>query len=217
MSDLSLHAPIVSYPWAEELANTLTHGVGALASVFAAVLLVKAAIPMGGLAVAAYSAFGAALILLFSASALYHGSSAWPELREKLRYLDHSSIYVLIAGTYTAYCLTVLRGPLGWTIFAAVWILALGGIALKLFFLGRFRILSTVGYVVMGWIIMLAFGTLKARLAPEALWLLVGGGVAYTVGSVFYAAKRMPWSHPIFHVFVLAGAACHVLSVLQIR
>jgi hemolysin III len=216
MSDLSLHDPIVSYPKDEELANTLTHGLGALASLFASVLLVKTAIPMGGLAIAAYSVFGAALILLFSASALYHGSTR-PEVREKLRYLDHSSIYVLIAGTYTAYCLTVLRGPLGWAIFAAVWILALGGIALKLFFLGRFRILSTVGYVVMGWIIMLAFGTLKARLSPESLWLLVGGGVAYTVGSIFYAAKRMPWSHPIFHVFVLAGAACHVISVLQIH
>ena len=216
MSDLSLHVPVAAYSKAEEFANTLTHGIGAFASVLASVLLVKMAIPMGGLAIAAYSVFGAALILLFSASALYHGSTR-PEVREKLRYLDHSSIYVLIAGTYTAYCLTVLRGPIGWAIFTVVWILALGGIALKLFFLGRFRILSTVGYVVMGWVIMLAFGTLKARLAPEALWLLVAGGVAYTVGSIFYAAKRMPWSHPIFHVFVLAGAACHVISVLQIH
>lgn len=216
MSDLSIHAPVAAaYSKPEEAANALTHGIGAIASIFASIVLVRAALPLGKLALAAYSIFGASLILLFSASTLYHAATE-PEQRRRLRRLDHSSIYVLIAGTYSAYCLTVLRGPLGWTIFAAVWLLALCGIGLQLFFLGRFRILSTVGYVAMGWIIVFAFGALKQRLSFDSVALLLAGGIAYTVGSIFYAVKRLPWSHPIFHLFVLAGAACHVVSVLKI-
>jgi len=202
------------YKPAEEIANAATHGLGALLSIAALVLLVRAAAAgSDGLGVLGYALFGASLILLFGASATYHGVAS-PRAKKRLEVLDHASIYALIAGTYSSFCLTVLRGPLGWTLFAVVWALAVAGAALKVAFINKFRLLSTLGYVAMGWLIVFAFAPLRAALPPASLNLLFAGGVAYTVGAAFYALKKVPWFHPLWHLFVLAGAACHVLSAL---
>lgn len=216
MSDTVLDKTnLPSYSGAEDAANCISHAVGATASLAALVLLIRAGASHGASALIGNSIFGLSLILLFSASALYHGTRG-QEKRNRLHYLDHSSIYVLIAGTYTPYCLTVLKGPLGYGILAVIWALAAGGIVLKLLFLGKHRGLSTAAYVLMGWIIAFAFGYLKKAAPPLCLFYLVAGGLAYTLGSVFYAIKRVPWFHFVFHIFVIAGAACHVISVLNI-
>ncbi len=200
---------------AEERANSLSHGIGAVFSLLALVVLVLSARKTGDpLIVFAYALFGASLILLFTASSVYHGAVR-PALKKKLRVLDHASIYVLIAGTYSSFCLTALRGTVGWLVFGVVWSIAIAGVVLAFFFTGRFKVLSTSGYVLMGWIIVFAFGQLKANLAPEALFLLMLGGGLYTLGAVVYAIKRIPWNHPIWHLFVIGGAACHVFAALK--
>jgi hemolysin III len=210
----SLHQ--AAYPRREELANVISHGFGALLSIAATIILVMRARALGdGLTVLGFSLFGAGLVLLFSASTVYH-ASVLPSARRRLRVLDHSSIYVLIAGTYSAFCLTALRGPLGWAIFAVIWALAISGIVLALFFTGRFKALGVAAYVGMGWIIVLAIGPLRRSMGSEALTFLFAGGIAYTVGACIYALKKLRWNHPIWHVFVLAGAACHFVSALAV-
>lgn len=205
-----------AYSLGEEIANSVTHGLGALlAAASAAILVSKAAAKADALAVVAFALFGASLVLLFTASTVYHAVRA-PRAKRRLEVLDHASIYALIAGTYTPFCLTALRGPLGWSLFAAVWGLAVAGIVFKIFFIDRFRLLSTLGYVLMGWLVVVALGPLKAALPGVSVALLVAGGILYTAGAAFYAMKRVPWFHPVWHVFVLGGAACHVLAALAI-
>lgn len=200
---------------AEEIANSLSHALGALASAVALAFLYALSRRVGDpLVVLAYVLFGISLVLLFSASSVYHAARE-PRLKKRLRVFDHASIYALIAGTYSAFCLTALRGRAGWIIFAVVWSMAAAGIILALFFTGRFKFLSTLAYIVMGWVVVFAFGKLKANLAPDALALLLGGGCLYTAGAVVYGIKRIPWNHPIWHLFVLGGAACHVLAAIK--
>ena len=159
------------------------------------------------------SIYGATLVLLFSASTLYH-SLPWPRVKRTLKILDHSAIYLLIAGTYTPFLLGPLKGPWGWSLFGVIWGLALGGVAFKLFFAGRFKLLSTLIYDGLGWIVVVAIRPLWHSLPLGGLLWLVAGGVFYTVGTVFYLGRRIPYNHAIWHVFVLAGSLCHFFSVL---
>ncbi len=201
------------YSAVEEKLNILTHGFGALLAIVALVLLVVEASDKGStLQLVSFTVFGVSLIVLYTASTVYH-SAKKPDLRKKLRILDHTAIYVLIAGTYTPFTLVTLEGTLGWTIFFTSWGIALTGITLKLFFTGRFDVLSTIMYVFMGWIIIFAIKPLMNNLAPEGLNWLFAGGVAYTVGAILYSIKKIKFNHAIFHVFVLAGSFCHFMAV----
>ena len=167
-----------------------------------------------------FSIFGASLMVLYGASTIYH-SATDPVLRSRLRVLDHASIYVLIAGTYTPFTLVTLNQPdgwnghwtIGWTIFTVSWALAVSGIILKLFFTGRFKKTSTAMYVLMGWMIIFAIEPVIDRLPAEGLNWLVAGGIAYTVGAILYGIKAIKLNHAIFHFFVLAGSACHFIAV----
>ncbi|KAA3639411.1 MAG: hemolysin III family protein [Bacteroidetes bacterium] len=201
------------YSAVEEKLNILTHGFGALLAIVALVLLVVEASSKGStLQLVSFAVFGVSLIVLYTASTVYH-SAKKPDLRKKLRILDHTAIYVLIAGTYTPFTLVTLEGTLGWTIFFTSWGIALTGITLKLFFTGRFDVLSTIMYVFMGWIIIFAIKPLMNNLAAEGLNWLFAGGIAYTVGAILYSIKKIKFNHAIFHVFVLAGSFCHFMAV----
>jgi hemolysin III len=197
----------------EEKLNILTHGIGAILAIVALVLLVVESSGKGStLQLVSFIVFGISLIILYTASTVYH-STQKPDLRNKLRILDHTAIYVLIAGTYTPFTLVTLEGSLGWTIFFTTWGFALTGIVLKLFFTGRFDVLSTIMYVFMGWIIVFAIKPLMNNLASEGLMWLFAGGAAYTIGAILYSIKKIKYNHAIFHVFVLAGSFCHFMAV----
>jgi hemolysin III len=197
----------------EEIANALTHGLGAVASAIVLALLVVVA-ARGGDAreIVGVSLFGATLLLLYLASSLYHAARD-PAKRARLKILDHSAIYLLIAGTYAPFTLSVLRGGWGWSLFGVTWGLAVIGIIFKLFFTGRFRLASTLIYVGMGWLGVVAAVPLVRALSPLALFWLVAGGIAYTAGTPFYQAGRFRYAHTVWHFFVLAGSACHVVAV----
>lgn len=197
----------------EEIANAITHGIGALASLVALPVLVGAATRGGHAAAWPYLVFGLSLVCLFASSAVYH-ASANPSVKRRLRVLDHSSIYVLIAGTYSAYSISVLGGEKGWILFAVEWAIAAAGIALSAVRIDRFKAAGALVYLAMGWSIAPVFGEVRAALPSEAFFLLAAGGLAYTFGIVFYAIKKVPYFHAIWHLFVLAGAACHVASLL---
>lgn len=202
------------YSPGEELANSITHGAGAVLSIAATVaLVIVAAVRSDALAIVAYGVFGFSMILLYTMSTVYHALSS-TRARKVLEILDHSSIYVLIAGTYTAFSLTALRGTLGWMLFAASWGLAALGIVLKALWIDRFPRLSLAGYLAMGWLIVFAIQPLVRILPARSLVLLVAGGIAYSAGTVFYAVKKIKWFHPIWHLFVLAGTACHAFAAL---
>jgi hemolysin III len=198
----------------EELWNALTHGAGALLSLIgAAVLITLTAMRGSGLQLAGAIVFGVALVALYTASTLYHAARD-PITKNRLKVLDHCAIYVLIAGSYTPFTLIGLRGHGGELMFAAVWILAALGVGFKLFFTGRFKGLSTAIYLGMGWIIVLAGKPLFVALSGPTLFWLFGGGVAYSLGTVFYLSRRS-YSHAVWHGFVLAGSACHFVAVSQ--
>ena len=197
----------------EEKLNVISHFIGLLLSVVALVLLVvKASLFGNALHIVSFSIFGASLIVLYAASTLYHFSQA-PKLRQRLNVFDHSAIYILIAGTYTPFTLVVLNGWVGWTIFGVSWGLALSGVIFKLFFTGKFDKISTIAYVLMGWLIVFAIKPLIHNLPTEGLWWLLAGGLFYTVGAVLYSFKRMQYNHAIFHVFVLLGSFSHFMAV----
>jgi len=206
-------AKVKFYSPAEERVNISSHAVGLLLSIAAFVLLVIHASRNGDVwHIVSFSIFGASLIILFAASTIYHGTSD-PDSRARLRVIDHASIYILIAGTYTPFTLVTLNGSTGWTIFAITWGMALSGIVLKLFFTGRYELVSTFMYVFMGWIIVFAISPLIDNLSSEGLSWLVAGGIAYTVGAILYGIKKIKFNHAIFHVFVLIGAFCHFVAV----
>tara|TARA_R110002073_G_scaffold279026_1_gene443187 strand:- start:477300 stop:477950 length:651 start_codon:yes stop_codon:yes gene_type:complete len=201
------------YSNTEEKLNVMTHGIGLLLSGIAFVLLVFHAKEMGTTRhIVSFTIFGASLILLYSASTFYHYFQH-PEIRRKLNILDHASIYVLIAGTYTPFTVVTLQGKLGWTIFGVTWGIALVGVFLKLFYTGRFEKASTIAYVAMGWIIIFAVKPLLANLPLHGLYWLLAGGIFYTVGALLYSIKRIPYNHAIFHVFVLLGSFSHFMAV----
>ena len=204
---------VAVYTKGEELANAITHGVGALLSVAALVLLVTFGALYGDAwGVTSGAIFGAALVALYSASTVYHMLRS--ERAKKIcRKLDHASIFLLIAGTYTPFLLVSLRGPWGWSLFGVVWGLCITGIVLKFFLAGRFRVLSTMIYILTGWLIVIAFKPLCATVPVGGIWLLVSGGLCYTGGTVFYLWKSLRYHHAIWHLFVLAGSICHFFSI----
>ena len=199
----------------EEIANSVSHGVGLLAAVAATPVLLHSAVRHGGSArIAGASVFAAAMVLLYLTSTLYH---ALPRNRAKrvFQILDHAAIFLMIAGTYTPFTLGVLRGTWGWTLFGLVWGLALGGVVLAAVGGVRYPKLSTSLYLAMGWLILVAIKPLWLRMPSEGLFWLLAGGLAYTVGVVFYAAKRVRYCHFVWHLFVMAGTACHFIAVLR--
>lgn len=202
----------------EELANALTHGLGATAALAGgAVLITLAALHGDAWQLGASIVFGIALLLLYLASTLYHAIQH-PVAKGRLKVFDHCAIYVLIAGTYTPFTLIGLRGPVGWWLFAMIWTLALAGVVFKLFYTGRFKKLSTLIYLAMGWLILVAAKPLFAALDAWTLGWLIAGGVFYTFGTFFYHRPSMRYSHAVWHLFVLGGSVCHYIAVFaQIR
>lgn len=198
----------------EEIANSVTHGVGALASVAALPILVVVAVSRGDpWQVVGGAIFGATLIMLYVASTLYH-ALPHPRAKRVFRVLDHSAIYLLIAGTYTPFALGALRGPWGWALLGAVWTLAALGITAKATLGFRFPRLSTAVYVAMGWLALIAVQPLLARVGVAGLMWLLAGGLCYTAGVVFFAWERLRYGHMVWHLFVAAGSVCHFFAVL---
>lgn len=202
-----------AYSRGEEIANGVTHGIGTLLSVVGLVLLVVAAARSGTARdVTGVTIFGSTLVLLYLASTLYHSI---PVLRWKslLRTLDHCAIYLLIAGTYTPFALSVLKGWFGWSLLSVVWILAVAGICLEWIRSPKGRLLAASLYVGMGWLGIVAIRPLVGGLPPIGTVLVFAGGAVYTLGAVFYVWKRLPYNHAIWHLFVLGGSVCHFLAV----
>jgi hemolysin III len=208
------------YRLGEEIANAITHGLGTLFAIAALVILVVHAVlnaPIGqtGVYVSAFAIFGFSMVFLYLISTLYH-SLLKTRAYVVFERLDHSAIYVLIAGTYTAYCLTALRDSVGWFILAMIWGLAIAGIVLYAVFGRKLWLVSVVTYVFMGWIIVFYARQLRQAI-PQISWtLLIAGGIVYTTGAIVYVLKRVRWTHPVWHLFVLGGTALHFLSVLYI-
>ena len=201
------------YSAAEEKINIASHALGFVLSLVALVLLVvRASLYGNAWHIVSFSIFGASLVTLYAASMIYH-SAKNPVIRNRLRIVDHATIYILIAGTYTPFTLVTLGGVTGWVIFGVSWGMALVGIILKIFFTGKHDLLSTLMYVFMGWIIVFAIEPLIHNLSSQGLFWLVTGGVAYTLGAVLYSIKKIKFNHAIFHVFVLIGSASHFISV----
>ena len=206
--------PHSQYPLAEEIASAITHGLGALLSIGAGAVLVTLAALSGDMwSIVGASVFAGSLVLLYTASTLYH-AIPHETIKRRLKTFDHCAIYVLIAGTYTPFLLGAMRGGWGWVLFATIWALAAGGVVFKLFFTGRFNLVSTLVYIAMGWLIVLAAGPMKASLPPSTITWLVAGGIAYTVGTVFYLNTRLRFALALWHLFVLAGSVCHFAAVL---
>lgn len=202
------------YTIGEEIAHSVSHGVGIVLSIIGLVVLVVHAVQHGHVrSVVGGSVFGATLILLYVASTLYHSI---PLVRAKLvlRVLDHSAIYVLIAGTYTPVALVSLHGPLGWTLLAVVWSLALLGIAIRMTPLRRYTILRVALYIAMGWLILVAAAPLYEHVGRPGMTLFVLGGFAYTGGVAFYAWRQLRYHHAVWHGFVLAGSILHYFAIL---
>ncbi|HHJ34826.1 MAG TPA: hemolysin III family protein [Gammaproteobacteria bacterium] len=201
------------YSLLEERINISSHVIGLLLSIVALVFLVIRATASGELVnIISFTVFGMSLIALYAASTIYH-SAPVSERRNRLRIVDHAAIYVLIAGSYTPFTLITLEGLTGWLLFGIAWGMALTGIILKIFFTGRYDLISTLMYVFMGWIIIFAINPLMENLSPDGLSWLVAGGVAYTVGAILYGIDKMKFNHAIFHVFVLLGSFCHFMAV----
>ncbi len=211
-----MHAEKTSaqYTASEEIANCLSHGLGVLLSLVAAAVLVSRSLALGdSLRVVAFSVYGASLVLLYSASTAYHAAKS-DERRRRLRVLDHAAIFLLIAGTYTPVTLVTLTGVWGWGLFGLIWSLALVGVVSKLFFVGTHKGFIASIYVVMGWLVLLAAKPMLASMPTGGIYWLLAGGAAYTGGTVFYAWKRLPYNHAIWHLFVLAGSGCHFVCML---
>ena len=198
----------------EEISNTLSHGAGLLAAVAALPVLVVTALHQGDLAgLIGFSVFGGSMVLLYLSSTLYHAIPS-SSTKERFQVLDHMAIFLLIAGTYTPFTLGVLRGTLGWTLLGLVWGMALFGIALKAIHGARFQTLSTWLYLGIGWLAVVAIVPLWNGLPGWGFFWLLMGGVFYSVGVVFFMAERYRYFHFIWHLFVLAGTACHFIAVL---
>ena len=208
--------PLYEYSRKEEIANSVTHGIGAGLSVAGLTLLVVLAAIYGDIwRVVSFSIFGSTLVILYLASTLYH-SFQKPRIKRVLRVLDHASIYLLIAGSYTPFLLVSMRGVWGWTMFGVVWALALLGVAFKVFFIGRYEVWATAAYVLMGWLCVIAFKEMLVKVPPGGVTFLITGGVMYTVGVVFYAWHKLPYNHAIWHLFVMGGSICHFFAVMNL-
>lgn len=206
-----LPARIQSYN--EEVANAFSHGLALISALIAVPwLIVYTAQTQSALAIVGASVFGLTVILLYLTSTIYHALPVG-NTKRVFRMLDHSSIYLLIAGTYTPFMLGVLRGPWGWSLLAVIWILAVLGITFKARKGARDSHVSTLLYVLMGWLVIVAIVPLWINMRSAGLAWLAAGGLAYTAGTIFYAAPRLPFAHLIWHVFVMAGTACHFVAV----
>ncbi|MBX2970791.1 MAG: hemolysin III family protein [Cyclobacteriaceae bacterium] len=198
----------------EEIANSISHGLGAVGGIVAIPFLIINAIPHGTGAIVGAAVFGASIIIMYLSSTLYH---AFPVSRTKklFQIFDHSAIYVLIAGTYTPFALGILQGFWGWVMLVGMWTFAAGGIVFKSIAGTRKNILSTILYVAMGWMGILMIKPLIANMEREGLYWLLAGGISYTVGVIFYLMKKLRYTHFIWHLFVLGGTACHVVTVMR--
>ena len=202
------------YSLLEEIANSVTHGIGAALSVLGLVWLIARAVHIGDImSIVSVIVFGCSLFLLYLASTLYHAIPCHGAKRV-LRIFDHCAIYLLIAGTYTPFLLVSMRGPIGWTLFGVLWGIACVGCAFKLFFIGRFDKISTAMYVAMGWIALVAIKPAIEFIPAGALVMMLIGGLAYTFGVFFYLNSRIPFNHAIWHCFVMAGSAVHFFAII---
>lgn len=210
----ALQRPAVGYSVTEEIANSISHGLGCLFGIVGLVLMLNQAIERQAdtLSFISYSLYGGSMILLFLASTLYHAIPAG-SARPWLKKLDHCAIYLLIAGTYTPFLLVGLRTPLAYGLMAVIWGLALAGILFKLTIAHRFKALSLVTYLCMGWLSLIVVYQLAMILPPGCIWLLAAGGIIYSLGVVFYVARRIPYNHAIWHAFVLGGSLCHFCAI----
>jgi hemolysin III len=203
-----------TYSRREEVANAVTHGIGAALSVAALVLLIVFS-SMKGTAwhVVSFTIYGITMLLLYTSSTLVH---AWKDgkMKDLFEIFDHSSIYLFIAGSYTPLLFIAVRGTLGWTLFGVIWGIALFGVIFKAFFTKRFLFMSTIFYIAMGWLIVIAWQPLMAAIPTGGIVLLVAGGLMYTLGTLFYVWRGFPYHHAIWHLFVLAGSILHFFMVL---
>lgn len=204
------HKPLMQR---EEVANALTHSIGVLASLIGGALLITLAAMSGDLwHVISAVVYSSALFILYTASTVYH-ATRHGDIKARLEIADHCAIFLLIAGTYTPFTLVSLRGVWGWSLFGIIWGLAIIGVILKLFVMGRLRRLSTLIYIAMGWLVIVAAEPMVRALSLPALILLLLGGITYTAGTFFYHNERIPYAHTIWHLFVLGGSACHFVAV----
>jgi hemolysin III len=200
---------------AQEAGNAVTHGIGAALSVAALIVLVTNAVNRGNAwHVVSYSVFGSSMVTLYLASTLYHAFRAL-HLKRIFEIFDHAAIFILIAGSYTAFALTLLRDGPGWWLFSAVWAIAAFGIVMEAAFLNRWPYITLAAYLAMGWLIILVWGQLSKVASGTTLGFLLAGGLSYTVGTIFYAlGRRWGWFHVGWHLFVIGGTACHFLSAM---
>jgi hemolysin III len=211
---LGVTVPAKIYSMGEEIAHAATHGLGVVLSIIGlTVLVAKAAMYGNAWHVTAVSIFGATLVMMYSASTLYH-SIPLPRAKHVLRVIDHSLIYFLIAGTYTPFTLITLKGPWGWSLFGVTWGLAVAGVAFKIFATGRFEKISLAIYLGMGWCAIAAIKPLLANLQPGGLALMLAGGLIYSGGVAFYVWERLRYHHAIWHLFVLGGSVLHYFAIL---
>ena len=204
------------YTVQEEIANSVTHGVGTGMAVAGLVILVVLAVIFGDTRrVISFSIYGGSLILLYLASTLYH-SIQHARAKKILRIFDHASIYVLIAGTYTPFLVISIQGTLGWTVLGIVWALATIGVMWKIFFIGRFEVIATIAYILMGWMCVFLFKQMLENVPPAGVVLLITGGLVYTAGVVFYAWEKLPYNHAIWHLFVLGGSIFHYFAIVTL-
>ncbi|AIQ64487.1 hemolysin D [Paenibacillus stellifer] len=204
-----------TYSRKEEVVNAVTHGIGAVLSVAALVLLIVFS-SMRGTAwhVVSFSIYGTSMLLLYLNSTIVH-SLKEGKVKDLFEFFDHSSIYLFIAGTYTPFLLVAIRGTLGWSLFGIIWGIAFFGVLFKAFFTKRFLFMSTIFYIAMGWLIVIAWGPLTAAVAQDGMSLLMAGGVLYTLGTIFYVWRAFPYHHAVWHVFVLLGSVTHFFAVLM--
>ncbi|MCB5253956.1 MAG: hemolysin III family protein [Candidatus Cloacimonadaceae bacterium] len=200
----------------EEITNAVTHGIGVGFAIAALVILVVYAARISDTwKIVSYSIYGGTLITLFLSSTLYHAFTH-PYIKRFFRILDHSSIFLLIAGTYTPVTIGTMRGGWGWTMFGLIWGLTIAGICLKIFAMRKLKWISTVIYLLMGWIMIIAIKPLLACVSSTFItWILIGGA-AYSLGVIFYIARKMPYHHAIWHLFVLIGSICHFIAMFQL-
>jgi len=204
------------YPKKEETLNILSHGLGFLLSIVALPFLILKSLNFTGFwKPLSFIIYGLSMIILFAASTFYHAAKN-PKKRRRLNIFDHAAIYVLIAGSYSPFCLVALDSSLGWYMFVFVWLFALAGVILKLFYTGKFDKLSTALYLLMGWQVVIFIKPLMASLTSEGLQFLFAGGIFYSVGAILYSIKKLPYNHAIFHIFVLLGSLSHFLAIYNL-
>lgn len=208
-----VHSAVRRYSVAEEIMNSLSHGAGVIFGIFALLLLVLKSVQMDDtLRVVSFSIYGASIIALFLASTLYH-AIPFPRAKSVLKLVDHCAIYLLIAGTYTPFLLLTLGDRVGAVLMVIIWGLAVAGIVFKVFFIGRYQAISLVTYLAMGWLALFAAYELVAKMPWNGVMLLLAGGIIYSLGTIFFAVRRIPFNHAIWHLFVLGGCVCHFLAV----